>query len=184
MWMASPLPWTVYESPLGPLTIVAGPAGIRNVHFPGRSLRLDESDRQPMAEVVDQLDAYFAAERGAFELDLDLRGTPLQMRVWERLREIPYGETTTYGELAGRIDDSLYPDGLEPYQRVRRAAAEIGRTPTPILVPCHRVIGVNGSLTGYGGGLERKRALLELEGALAQEWPAETGPANPQLAML
>jgi methylated-DNA-[protein]-cysteine S-methyltransferase len=116
-----------------------------------------------MPAVADQLDGYFAGERQAFELDLDLRGTPLQLRVWARLREIPYGKTITYGELAGRVEESLFPHGLEPYERVRLAAAEIGRTPTPILVPCHRVIGADGSLTGYGGGLPRKRALLDLE---------------------
>lgn len=162
---SDPLTWTIYESPLGPLTLVAGSAGIRNVHFPGRSLRLPAGRRPPMPEVADQLDAYFAGERRAFELDLDLRGDPLQRLVWAQLREIPYGTTVSYGELAGRIDDSRYPEGLEPYRRVRLAAAAIGRTPTPILVPCHRVIGADGSLTGYGGGLDRKRALLELEGA-------------------
>lgn len=163
MWMAADLAWTIYESPLGALTVVAGPAGIRNVYFPGRSPRLHESARRPMGELIDQLEAYFAGERQAFELDLDLRGAPLQMAVWAQLREIPYGATTTYGELAGRVDDSLYPDELEPYKRVRSAAAAIGRTPTPILVPCHRVIGADGSLTGYGGGLQRKQALLDLE---------------------
>lgn len=155
--------WTIHESPLGPLTVIGGPAGIRNLHFPGRSARLPESARRPMPNVAAQLESYFAGERQAFELDLDLRGTPLQLLVWARLREISYGTTTTYGELARRIDDRLYPDGLEPYERVRLAAATIGRTPTPILVPCHRVIGADGSLTGYGGGLQRKRALLDLE---------------------
>jgi methylated-DNA-[protein]-cysteine S-methyltransferase len=155
--------WTIYEGPLGPLTVMAGSAGIRGVCFPGRSPRLQEQARHSMPEVVGQLDAYFAGERRAFELDLDLRGTPLQLRVWEQLREIPYGATTTYGELAARIDDSLYPDEIEPYKRVRLAGSIIGRTPTPILVPCHRVIGADGSLTGYGGGLERKQALLDLE---------------------
>jgi methylated-DNA-[protein]-cysteine S-methyltransferase len=181
--MAS-LAWTAYESPLGRLTIIGGAAGIRNVHFPGHAPRLRGSARRAMPEAVAQLDAYFAGERKCFELELDLRGTPLQMLVWDRLREIPHGETTTYGELAGRIDASLYPDGLEPYQRVRLAAAEIGRTPTPILIPCHRVIGANGSLTGYGGGLQRKRALLELEGAPIQGRQPKTGQANRQLAML
>lgn len=161
------LAWTIYESPLGPLTVIATPAGIRNVHFPGHSLRLEEGAHRPLPEVADQLDAYFAGERQAFELDLDLRGTPLQKLVWGQLREIPYGATTTYGELAGRIDSSVYPDGLEPYKRVRLAATAIGRTPTPILVPCHRVIGADGSLTGYGGGLQRKQALLDLERRVA-----------------
>jgi methylated-DNA-[protein]-cysteine S-methyltransferase len=163
MWMSADLAWTIYESPLGPLKVVGGPAGIRNVYFPGRSPQLHESARRPMQEVVDQLDAYFGGERQAFDLDLDLRGAALQMAVWAQLGEIAYGATITYGELAGRIDASLYPQALEPYKRVRLAAAEIGRTPTPILVPCHRVIGADGSLTGYGGGLQRKQALLDLE---------------------
>jgi methylated-DNA-[protein]-cysteine S-methyltransferase len=155
--------WTIYESPVGPLTVVAGPRGTTNLHFPGRSPRLDEAGHQPMPEVVDQLETYFAGERQAFALPLDLRGPPLHKRVWERLLEIPYGTTTTYGELARRIDDSLYPADLEPYERVRLAAAAIGRNPVPILVPCHRVIGADGSLTGYLGGLQRKQALLDLE---------------------
>jgi methylated-DNA-[protein]-cysteine S-methyltransferase len=161
------LRWTIYESPLGQLTVVAGPSGVRSVRFPGRSPRLTEAARRPMPEVVEQLDAYFAGERKAFELDLDLRGAPLQKLVWEQLLEIPYGTTTTYGELAGRIDESSYPDGLEPYKRVRLVGSAIGRTPTPILVPCHRVIGADGSLTGYGGGLQRKQALLDLESKAA-----------------
>jgi methylated-DNA-[protein]-cysteine S-methyltransferase len=157
--------WTIYESPLGALTVLAGPRGVRGVRFPGRGspARLADGDRAPLPRVVDQLDEYFAGERRRFELDLDLGGGPLEMLVWERLREIPYGETIAYGELAERIEDSAYPENLEPYERVRLAAAAVGRTPTPILVPCHRVIGADGSLVGYGGGLERKRALLDLE---------------------
>lgn len=159
----SRLAWTIYESPLGPLTVVAGEGGVRHIHFPGRSPRLQESDRRPLTEAVDQLGSYFAGERRAFELDLDLRGSPLQMRVWEQLLEIPYGATATYGELAAPLEESLFPDDLEPYRRVRLVGAAIGRTPTPIVVPCHRVIGADGSLTGYGGGLHRKQALLDLE---------------------
>jgi methylated-DNA-[protein]-cysteine S-methyltransferase len=176
--------WTIYESPLGPLTAISGSAGITGLYFPGRLPRLQEAARRRMPDLVDQLDAYFAGQRRVFELDLDLHGTPLQMLVWARLREIPYGATTTYGELAGRIDDSLYPDGLEPYKRVRLAAAAIGRTPTPILVPCHRVIGADGSLTGYGGGLQRKQALLDLESRGAIGQPPERSWADRQLPML
>jgi methylated-DNA-[protein]-cysteine S-methyltransferase len=176
--------WTIYEGPLGALTVIAGSAGITGVCFPGRSPRLQEQGRRSMPAVADQLDAYFAGERQAFELDLDLRGTPLQLRVWEQLRGIPYGATTTYGELAARIDDSLYPDDLEPYKRVRLAASIIGRTPTPILVPCHRVIGADGSLTGYGGGLQRKQALLELEGGSAVGTPPQPSWSDRQLPML
>jgi len=134
--------------------------------------------------VVDQLEEYFAGERRAFELSLDLRGSPLQRLVWAQLREIPYGATTSYGELAGRIEEPAYPEALEPYKRVRLAAAAIGRTPTPIIVPCHRVIGADGSLTGYGGGLQRKQALLDLESGDATGRVPEAGPASRQLALL
>ncbi len=179
-----PTEWTVYESPLGPLTVSGGPKGIAGVHFPGRSPRLDEATRRPMAEAIGQLDEYFAGERKAFDLALDLAGSPLQKLVWARLRQIPYGATISYGELAGQIDDAAFPAGLEPYQRVRAAAAEIGRTPTPILVPCHRVIGADGSLTGYGGGLERKQALLELEGCDIAGLGPSPGRKADQLALL
>jgi methylated-DNA-[protein]-cysteine S-methyltransferase len=176
--------WTIYESPLGPLTVIAGPLGIRSVCFPGRSPRLREDARRPLGEVVDQLDAYFAGDRESFELELDLRGARLQKLVWAQLREIPYGETSSYGELAGRIEESAYPDGLESYKRVRLAAAAIGKTPTPIIVPCHRVIGADGSLTGYGGGLRRKQALLDLERRSAAGQAPEPSCENRQLPML
>jgi methylated-DNA-[protein]-cysteine S-methyltransferase len=180
--MSKPTEWTIYESPLGPLTLSGGEGGISAVHFPGRSPRLEGSSRRPMTAAVAQLDEYFAAERRIFDLALDLRGSPLQRLVWARLLEIPYGATISYGELAGRIDASAFPEGLEPYQCVRAAAAAVGQTPTPILVPCHRVIGANGSLTGYGGGLERKRALLELEGQGGEA--AQLSPEPSQLALL
>lgn len=180
----SQLTWTIYESPLGPLTLIGGPDGVRNVHFPGRSPRLEEGAQRPMPEAAGQLESYFAGRRKAFELDLDLRGTPLQISVWERLLEIPYGATTTYGELARRIDEALYPNDLEPYKRAQLVGATVGRTPTPILVPCHRVIGADGSLTGYGGGLQRKQALLDLEGGDAEGRAPGRGRQNGQLTML
>ena len=154
--------WTIYEKPLGALTVVAGPSGIRSIYFPGRSPRLDESGRQPLADTIDQLEQYFAGERKDFDLRLDLEGTPFQQLVWTRLRQISYGSTISYGELAGQIEPRPIPT-TSAYQRVRLAAATVGRTPTPIVVPCHRVVGADGSLTGYGGGLPRKRALLDLE---------------------
>jgi methylated-DNA-[protein]-cysteine S-methyltransferase len=156
--------WTVYESPIGPLTVVSGQSGLRGIHFPGRSPRLEDTARVPMPGVSDQLDRYFAGELRAFGLELDLRGRPLERAVWGLLLEIPYGETTSYGELADRIEPSSYPQGLEPYRRPRLVGAAVGRTPTPIVVPCHRVIGASGRLTGYTGGLHRKVALLEIEG--------------------
>ena len=134
-----------------------------------------------MPDLASQLREYFAAERRAFGLDLDLRGDPLQLLVWSALREIPYGDTVSYGELTDRIDGSAFPAELEPWERVRLVGATIGQTPTPILVPCHRVIGADGSLTGYGGGIERKRALLELEGAIAA---SRSAAADCQLALL
>jgi methylated-DNA-[protein]-cysteine S-methyltransferase len=176
--------WTIYASPLGPLTVAAGPGGITDVWFPGAAPRLDAALRRPMAEVSRQLDEYFAGARREFELELDLRGNPLQQLVWAQLREIPYGATTSYGELAGRIASAAYPPSLEPYKRVRLAAAAIGRTPTPIIVPCHRVIGADGSLTGYGGGLDRKRALLHLERGVAHGPAADAPPGGVQLVLL
>ena len=182
--MSADLAWDIHEGPLGPLTVVAGPLGVRNVHFPERAPRLPQAARRPLGPVATQLDEYFAGERRSFELDLDLRGEPLQLLVWAQLREIPYGETVSYGELAGRVEQSAYPAVLEPYKRVRLAASTIGLTPTPILVPCHRVIGADGSLTGYGGGLERKRALLELECPGSTAPQRERRPESDQLALL
>jgi methylated-DNA-[protein]-cysteine S-methyltransferase len=164
--------WSTYESPVGPLTIVASPQGaLRNLYFPGRAPRLAAADREAMEPVATQLEEYFAGDREAFELNVELGGTPLQLAVWEHLREIPYGETRSYGEIAEGLDESIFPAGLEPYERVRAVGTEIGRTPVPIVVPCHRVVGAGGNLTGYGGGLHRKRALLELEHGVVQLLP-------------
>lgn len=176
--------WITFESPIGPLTVVAGPNGITHIHFDGHVPRLRESARRPLPGAVGQLDSYFAGERQAFELELDLRGAPLKRAVWERLLEIPYGETTTYGQMAAKIDETLYDAELEPYKRPRVVGAAIGSNPVPVIVPCHRVIGADGSLTGFFGGLERKRVLLELEGVRIAGKSA--GPAAPrnQLAML
>ena len=177
--------WTTFASPVGELTVLAGAAGVRGVYFPRCAPVLDAASRREIPAVTGQLEEYFAGGRRRFEVDLDLAGTPLQRAVWARLLEIPYGSTTTYGELADSIDESLFPSGLIRYQRVRVAAAAIGRTPAPILVPCHRVIGADGSLTGYGGGLERKRFLLDLEGRVAAGLSsAEPAPAHCQLAMM
>jgi methylated-DNA-[protein]-cysteine S-methyltransferase len=176
--------WIIHECPIGPLTLVAGSQGITHIHFPGRAPLLREGERAPMPEAVDQLDAYFAGERQSFELDLDLRGNPLQSAVWRQLLEIPYGMTTTYGEVAGRIDESLYDPGLEPYKRARVVGAAIGRNPVPVVVACHRVIGADGSLTGYYGGLERKKLLLDLERGVAVAQAPAAGAGGPQLALL
>jgi methylated-DNA-[protein]-cysteine S-methyltransferase len=155
--------WTVYESPLGPLTLVAGPEGLTALSFPGQLRVPADARRELLPEVTDQLDAYFAGELREFDLPLDLQGTPLERAVWSALLEIPYGETATYGEQTAQIDPSLFDPDVEPWQRPRLIGAANGRNPIAIVVPCHRVIGADGSLTGYGGGLDRKRALLDLE---------------------
>jgi methylated-DNA-[protein]-cysteine S-methyltransferase len=185
--MTIPPGWTICESPIGPLTVVAGASGrgIAHIHFDGHAPRLPEAARRPMPEATGQLDAYFAGERQAFELDLDLHGKPLQRKVWQLLLEIPFGETTTYGEVAARIDEAIYDAGHEPYERPRVVGAAIGRNPVPVVIPCHRVIGADGSLTGFFGGLERKRLLLSLEGLrLAGDKVVSSAGARQQLALL
>ena len=169
--------WTLYESPIGPLTIIGGDRGLSGVRFPGDRPR-DERDRDDLAlaPVAGQLAEYFAGGRRAFELEVDLRAAGgMERAVWHELQRIPYGETISYGGLAAAVGR---PD------RVRAVAAAVGRTPTPIVVPCHRVIGADGSLTGYGGGLDRKRALLELEGRVAAGLEPEPPWAFRQIALI
>jgi methylated-DNA-[protein]-cysteine S-methyltransferase len=148
--------WDAVDTPLGRLTVQAGPQGVTAIHFPERAPALAAADRDPdaLAGPTGQLRAYLDGERDAFDLELDLRGTELQRAVWERLLAIPRGTTTTYAHLAADVGRPA---------AVRAIGAAVGRTPVPIVVPCHRVVGSNGSLTGYAGGLERKRALLALE---------------------
>jgi methylated-DNA-[protein]-cysteine S-methyltransferase len=176
--------WTIYESPIGPLSLVVGPNGLTGLNFPGRSRPPAEAAKRPMPEVVDQLETYFAGELRAFDLALDLRGTPFEKAVWEQLLEIPYGATVSYGELAGRIDESVFRSDIEPFQRARAVGAANGRNPVSIIVPCHRVIGADGSLTGYGGGLQRKQMLLDLERRSLAGAPPDPSWSNRQTAML
>src|ERR1700733_3705894 len=172
--------WSTYESPLGELTLVAGPRGLRAISFPGRAERLrhDDATHEPaaFAGVAGQLDEYFAGERRTFDVALDLdQGTPFARSVWAEIARIPYGSTTSYGAIArviGRID------------RVRAVGSAVGRTPVPIIVPCHRVIGTTGDLVGYGGGLTRKRALLELEAGVSGSEPLPALWSARQLALL
>ncbi len=164
--------WTIYESPVGPLTVVASPSkALSGIYFPDSAPALPASERVAMEAAVSQLDEYFAGERRVFHLDVELRGTPLQQAVWARLREIPYGETRSYGEIADGVKASFFAAGTEHFERARSVGSEIGRTPVPIVVPCHRVVGADGSLIGFGGGLQRKRALLDLEQGVAQLLP-------------
>lgn len=150
------LAWTIYESPIGPLTLRGDADRLTAIHFPGRLGDLGAAARSDEAfgEVARQLDEYFAGDRREFDLPVVLDGTRFERAVWGALREIPYAATASYGAIAQAIGCP---------ERVRDVAGAIGRTPTPIVVPCHRVIGSDGSLTGYGGGLDRKRALLDLE---------------------
>jgi methylated-DNA-[protein]-cysteine S-methyltransferase len=150
--------WSTYESPIGTLTLVARGGRLLGVRFPGEGQWMAAELRQPdeFANVTRQLDEYFAGQRREFDIAVELEGSDFQRAVWAQLREIPFGETVSYGELAKRL-------GLEEPQAARDVGTVVGQTPTPIVVPCHRVIGANGDLVGYGGGLERKRTLLDLE---------------------
>jgi methylated-DNA-[protein]-cysteine S-methyltransferase len=150
------MPFTIYESPFGPLTLVAGADGLRRLFFPRRAPALDERDHDPqrLPAASEQLEQYFRGERHDFDIPLALEGNSFELSVWAALCEIPYGETVSYGQIARALG---HPDAP------RAVGAANGRNPVAIIVPCHRVIGANGSLTGYGGGLERKRFLLDLE---------------------
>ena len=146
---------TVVDTPIGPLGLTASGSALRGVRFgrvrvEGRSPVLEEAARQ--------LEAYFAGELVEFDLPLELDGTDFQRQCWLALATIPYGQTVSYGEQARRL-------GLGPAS-ARAVGAANGQNPLPIVLPCHRVIGADGSLTGFGGGLETKRYLLEHEGAL------------------
>ncbi|MGJ7415693.1 methylated-DNA--[protein]-cysteine S-methyltransferase [Streptomyces cinereoruber] len=150
---------TVVDSPYEPLTLVAVDGVLSRVHMTGQRHRPPEEtfgdpDPRPFGEAVRQLDAYFAGDLTAFDLPLHLVGTPFQLRVWERLSLIPYGETRTYGELAEELGN---PDAS------RAVGLANGKNPVSIIVPCHRVVGAGGGLTGYGGGLDRKQRLLAFE---------------------
>ncbi len=148
---------TVVETPVGPLTLEAGDAGVRAVWFGERAPAPDapRGEHPLLTAARRQLGEYFAGERRAFDLPLDVRdGTPFQRSVWLALADIPYGETTTYGEHARRLGRPA---------AVRAVGAANGRNPLPVVLPCHRVIGASGALTGFGGGLPTKRALLDLE---------------------
>lgn len=172
--------WDVYESPIGALTVERSERGVSALWFPGRGAPRDERRRDPdaLAEAIEQLGEYFAGERAAFELEIDLEaahGSPFQRVVWERLRGVGYGETISYGGLAAAIGK---PD------RAIAVGSAVGKTPVPIIVPCHRVIGSDGSLTGYGGGLQRKAALLDLEQRVLEGKAPEPAWAFRQLALL
>ena len=154
---------TVIDSPYGPLTLVADDGVLCGVYMQNQRHRPPEEtfgsrDERPFAEAEEQLEAYFAGRLTEFTLPLRLHGTPFQRRVWEHLRTIPYGETRTYGRLATTLGNP---------RASRAVGLANGRNPIGIIIPCHRVVGTNGSLTGYGGGLDRKQRLLDFEAGTA-----------------
>jgi len=146
--------YTWMESPVGRLLLAADEKGLRKLLFGGKPEPGWREDPEALSETVRQLRAYFAGELHDFDLPLAPEGTPFQLRVWRELRNIPYGQTISYGELARRIGS---PNSS------RAVGLANGANPISIVVPCHRVIGSNGKLTGYGGGIENKERLLALE---------------------
>ncbi len=153
------------DTPIGELLLAGEDGALSMIGFPKGSMRREpEADwifnEQPLAEVCRQLREYFAGDRQAFDIPLRLGGTEFQVSVLEALQQIPYGQTTSYGEIARRIGRP---------KAVRAVGAANGRNPIPIVVPCHRVIGSTGDLTGFGGGLDTKEALLRLEAEHTQD---------------
>jgi methylated-DNA-[protein]-cysteine S-methyltransferase len=151
---------TNVDSPIGELLLVGDGESLSGLYMQeGRTRRAVPSSwrraDEPFAAAREQLGQYFAGERTEFDLPLVMAGTEFERSVWAELERIPYGQTTSYGEIARRVGRP---------ERARAVGAANGRNPISVIVPCHRVIGADGSLTGYDGGLERKRFLLELEG--------------------
>lgn len=148
------------ETPIGQLRLVSDGHSITSIEFEGMHGDSGQDTQQSdtaLAQCSGQLNEYFAGERKAFDLPLAPGGTEFQNAVWRALKQIPYGELQSYADIARTLDNP---------KAVRAVGAANGRNPIPIVVPCHRVIGSDGSLTGFAGGLEAKKALLELEGAL------------------
>ncbi len=159
--------WHQIDTPVGPVLLAGDGTHLTRIHFqsgphPLRPSPHWEATSRPFAAAIGQLEAYFARRRRAFDLPLAPEGSEFQRNVWRALRAIPYGQTISYGELARRVGNP---------RAARAVGLANGANPLSIVVPCHRVIGANGALTGFGGGLAIKRALLALEGALAGELP-------------
>ena len=153
--MNEPLTYSVMDSPLGPLTLIRSPKGLKAIRFPdepGPPKGATITDSDP---AQDQLREYFAGKRQTFDLVIDMGGTAFQREVWTALMDIPYGQTRCYSELASTLGRP---------KSSRAVGAANGKNPIPVVVPCHRVVGKNGTLTGYAGGLALKEVLLNLEG--------------------
>lgn len=160
-----------YRSPLGKMLLAADDKGLTGAWFEGqkyfaRGLDGEYEERKlPLfKEVKCWLDLYFSGQEPKFQIPIHLIGTKFQQEVWEVLCEIPYGETTTYGSIAAKIARKRGMTGMS----AQAVGGAVGHNPISVLVPCHRVLGAGGSLTGYAGGVERKRKLLELEGAFSE----------------
>jgi len=171
---AAPLSRTTHRTPVGDLMLVASARGLRAIHWPDSSPSTDSleavrvADHPILRQTIAQLDEYFAGTRRDFDIPLDLAGTPFQLAAWHALADIPYGETTTYGRQARAL-------GMPNAARAVGSANRVN--PVCIVLPCHRVVGADGSLTGFAGGLERKRWLLDHETALTaarsiDSWPS------------
>ena len=176
--------FTRIPSPVGELLVTASDSGVTGVYFPtpdrmpkDRAGWVEDDGRGRasawLTRARRQLTEYFAGSRTTFDLPLDPSGTAFQQRVWEALRKIPYGTTTSYGELARRLGNG---------RATRAVGAANGQNPISIVVPCHRVVGAKGDLTGFGGGLDRKRWLLEHEGALLKLSDASAPAHTPATA--
>jgi methylated-DNA-[protein]-cysteine S-methyltransferase len=172
--MMSEMQFRTIDSPVGPLTLAGKDHRLMHLWMVDQTYEPSPDgwvrDDTAFLDAVEQLDAYFAGERREFDLELDPVGTDFQRRVWDALLTIPYGETRSYGDIAEQIGSP----GAS-----RAVGLANGRNPIGIIVPCHRVIGANGSLTGYGGGLERKQLLLDLErGRLALDGQSVDGQSG------
>lgn len=150
----------VIDSPVGWLQLTADEDGLTSIRFLDSEKILSDEIPSPLKEAVKQLQEYFDRKRSVFNLRLSLKGTEFQKRVWKELEQIPFGKTVSYQQIAKRLGDPKV---------IRAAASANGKNPIPIILPCHRVIGSDGSLTGYVGGLHRKKWLLEHENPSRQQ---------------
>jgi methylated-DNA-[protein]-cysteine S-methyltransferase len=147
--------WAVLESPIGPFSVASDGTGICGAHFGAIAGAVTEPDSEQLRRALNELRAYFAGELTAFTLPVSVhRGSDFERAVWREMTTIPYGETRTYGEVAARVGDP---------SAARAVGVACNRNPIPVIVPCHRIVGAGGKLVGFGGGLDRKRRLLELE---------------------
>ena len=147
------------HTPIGQLLLIGENGLLEQIHFPNSAERTAiadnwHHDEEFFADVLQQLNEYFAGSRQNFKVKMCLKGTDFQRQVWQELQQIPYGKTASYGDIAKRINNP---------KACRAVGAANGKNPIPIIIPCHRIIGNDGSLTGFGGGLELKKTLLDLE---------------------